>query len=105
VKSGRLSPSTRTYLPFLRALVRAVAQRAPAARLVSGMPPPMWWFWITVFGAFGALGAAVGFIAQKGITWDNCAFALTVALLAIAPVSYLRVLRRLGTRPLDPNEI
>jgi hypothetical protein len=107
---GKFENRARTYLPFLRALVRAVAERAPTARLVSGMPPLMWWFWITLFGAYGALAAlcavaAVGLFVQKGITRDNCAFALTVALLAIAPVSYLRALWRLRTRPLDPSEI
>jgi len=108
---GRFEDRTDSYLLFLRALVRRVAERAPGARLVSGMPPTMWWSWAVVFGAL-VLGlasvvllGAIGLIMEKQLSWSSFGVLLLFASLAIGPVSFLRALWPLRTRPLDLDEI
>jgi len=108
---GRFADQTESYLPFVRALVRRAAERAAGARLVSGMPPTMWWSWAVVFGAL-VLGlaaivllGAIGLIMEGQLSWGRFGFLLLFAGLAAGPVSFLRALWPLRSRPLDLNEI
>jgi hypothetical protein len=108
---GRFEDRAESYVPFVRALVRRVAACAPGARLAAGMPLAMWWSWAIAFGAMVAgiasivLFGAIGFIVEKQLSWSGFALWLLFATLAIGPISFLRALWPLRTRPLDLNEI
>jgi hypothetical protein len=75
------------------------------------MPPARWWSWAVLFGAL-ALGiasfllfGAIGAVVDKQLSWSGFALWLLFASLAIGPISFLRVLGPLRTRPLDLNKI
>jgi len=108
---GRFEDRTASYRPFVRALVGNVAARCPAARLLSGMPPVMWWSWLVVFGSLAVvlggfvLLAAVGLTLDGQMTWSSAAFLAAMALIAVGPVQYLGVLWSRRPHRLDPGTI
>jgi hypothetical protein len=108
---GAFEDRTAAYLPFLRALVERTANCAPGARLISGMPPTIWWCWTIVFGAM-TLGlaatvvfSAIGLLIEKQMSWGTAGFLPLLAAIAIGPASFLRALWPQRSRPLNANEI
>ena len=96
---------------FLNALVARVRTANPAAQIVSGMPPMLWWFWFLSFGllafllilsiTLGLLGLS---LEHKNSLGTSLLF-LILAVMLIGPISFLRATWRRRTRELKSGDL
>jgi hypothetical protein len=99
------------FFQFLSALVARVRTANPAAQIVSGMPPVLWWFWFLTFGllvlvlilciTLGLLGLSL----QHENSLGTSLLFLLLAVMLIGPISFLRATWRRRTRVLNPGDI
>lgn len=98
-----------TFQPFVKALCLRLASMHPAAPLVTGLPPVIWWTCVLVFGAFALVGA-LGFLlmliavligATKSLT-EGFLFVSLFFFMFVGAATYLSAIWRDRTRPLDP---
>ena len=106
---GRFEDRSAAFRPFVDALVARLASGNPAARLVAGMPPALWWTWVALLVVV-ALVTPVFFvvivqelIAGRVLKLAALVSALIVIGTAAGIVSYARVLRRNRPRRLTPS--
>jgi len=104
---GRFTDRTQTYLPFVEALIAGVAARSPSTRLLTGMPPALWWYWMLTFATLAVMLGGIALLIAVGLLfgqlpWTAWGFVLAAAGCAIGPLQYVRGLRRRRPHPLDP---
>ena len=108
---GNFEDRSAAFYTFVSALIARVRAANPAAQLVSGMPPMLWWFWFLSFGLlavllilFTALGLVGLSLEHKNSLGTSLLF-LVLAGLLIGPISFLRAIWRRRTRDLNSGDI
>jgi hypothetical protein len=95
--------------PFVQALLRRVRAARPAARLLRGMPPALWWLWCAIgvggalVGTFGVIIVVVELWTKGHISLELLALLPVVAGLLVSTRAIMRLLRSGRSRPLDPD--
>jgi ABC-type multidrug transport system fused ATPase/permease subunit len=108
---GRFEDRSPAFYRFVSALAARVRTANPAAQIVSGMPPMLWWFWFLNFSllvfllilaiALGLLGLS---LAHKNSLGTSLVF-LALAVMLIGPISFLRATWRRRTRNLNSGDL
>jgi membrane protein DedA with SNARE-associated domain len=108
---GNFEDRSPAFYQFVSALVAQVRTANPAAQLVSGMPPMLWWFWFLTLGVLvfvlilsitlGLLGLS---LEHKNSLGTSLLF-LVLAVMLIGPISFLRATWRRRTRDLNSGDI
>jgi hypothetical protein len=104
---GNFEDRSPAFYQFVTSLAARVRTANPAAQILSGMPPPLWWFWFLTFGlltlflllciTLGLLGLS---LEHKNSLGTSLAF-LALAAMLIGPISFLRATWRRRTRVLN----
>ena len=108
VRIGRFEDRSAAFHPFADALVARLRSTNPAAQLVAGMPPALWWTWVALLVLVAlATPAFLVVIAQELVAGRALQFPAIVSTLivlgtAFGLVSYARVLKRNRPRRLTP---
>ena len=108
---GNFEDRSQAFYTFVSALVAQVRTANPAAQLVSGMPPMLWWFWFLSFGLLAVLLILFTALGLIGLSLEHknslaTSFALlTLAVMLVGPISFLRATWRRRTRDLDPGDL
>jgi hypothetical protein len=102
---GRFEDRGAAFTPFATALARRVHAANPEARLLTGLPPGLWWLWafvllLTVLVALGALAVLIAAFGAGGPWLDGFVALLFLAGLGMTGASVLTVLLRGRSRPL-----
>jgi len=100
---GRFEDRTETFRPFVDALIERVKSANPAARLLAGMPPALWWTWVALVTPLFIVVIVKELVAGRVLKLPAIVSALIVIGTAAGIVSYARVLRRNRPRPLRPS--
>ena len=109
VSMGRFEDRSATFRPFVDALVARLQSANPAARLVAGMPPALWWSWVALLVAVALVTPVFivvivqELIAGRALKMPAIVSALILIGAAMGIVSYARVLRRNRPRPFRPS--
>ncbi len=104
---GRFEDRSAALNRFVAALVARVRSANPGARILSGMPPMLWWSWFLTFAGLAAvliLCIALGLIGmtiEHQNSLGSSLLFLALAVLLIGPISFLRATWRRRTRTLD----
>lgn len=108
---GNFEDRAPAFYQFVSSLAARVRIANPAAQIVSGMPPMLWWFWFLTLGLLVfvlILSIALGLIGlsleHKNSLGTSLLF-LVLAGLLIGPITFLRAIWRRRTRDLDPGDI
>lgn len=108
---GNFEDRSPAFYPFVSALVAQVRTANPAAQLVSGMPPMLWWFWFLTLGLLVLvliLSIALGLIGlsleHKNSLGTSVLF-LVLAGLLVGPISFLRAIWRRRSRDLNSGDL
>ncbi len=108
---GNFEDRSQVFYPFVSALIDRVRTANPAARLVSGMPPMLWWFWFLSFGLLAFLLILCIALGLLGLTLEHknsvgTSFVLlALAVMLVGPISFLRATWRRRTRDLKPGDL
>ena len=106
---GRFEDRSAAFHPFVDALVARLRTANPAAKLVAGMPPALWWTWVALLILVAlATPAFIVVIVQELAAGRMLQFPAIVSTLivvgtAFGLVSYARVLKRNRPRRLTPS--
>jgi hypothetical protein len=106
---GRFEDRSATFRPFVDALVARLGTANPAARLVAGMPPALWWTWVVLLVVVALVTPIFivvivqELVAGRVLKLPAISSALIVIGTAAGIVSYARVLRRNRPRRLTPS--
>lgn|GEM_PF-5885031 len=108
---GRFEDRSPAFYQFVSALAARVRTANPAAQILSGMPPVLWWFWFLTFGllvlvlilciTLGLLGLS---LQHKNPLGTSLVF-LVLAVMLFGPISFLRATWRRRTRALNSSDI
>ena len=108
---GNFEDRSSAFYQFVSALVARVRTANPAAQIVSGMPPMLWWFWFLTFSllvlililsiVLGLLGLT---LQHKNSLGTSLVF-LVLAVMLYGPLSFLRATWRRRTRVLNSGDI
>ena len=108
---GNFEDRSPAFFQFFSALVARVRTANPAAQIVSGMPPALWWFWFLTFSllvfvlilciVLGLLGLS---LEHKNSLGPSLLF-LVLAVMLFGPISFLRATWRRRTRDLNSPDI
>ena len=108
---GNFEDRSPAFYPFVSALAISVRAANPAAQILSGMPPMLWWFWFLTFCllilllilciALGLLGLTL----QHQNSLGTSLVFLALAAMLFGPISFLRATWRRRTRVLNPGDI
>jgi hypothetical protein len=102
---GDFEDRTPALREFVSCLIAALRTLPVPPRIVTGMPPLLWWFWFVTFGSLTAI-CAFAFLAmtiyavQSGVSWQLLLGFLAFAGLSIGPVQFLRATWRRRSRAL-----
>ncbi len=108
---GNFEDRSPAFYTFVSALVAQVRTANPAAQFVSGMPPMLWWFWLLAFGLLAFLLILCIVLGLLGLTLmhknslGTSLLFLTLAVLLIVPISFLRAIWRRRTRDLNSGDL
>ena len=106
---GRFEDRIETFRPFVDGLITRLSSVNPAAKLVAGMPPALWWTWVVLLVAVALVTPIFivvivqELVAGRVLKLPAIISALIVFGAAAGIVSYARVLRRNRPRPLRPS--
>ena len=108
---GNFEDRSPAFYQFVSALIASVRTANPAAQILSGMPPALWWFWFLTFGLLvfvlilcillGLLGLS---LQHKNSLATSLVF-LVLAVMLYGPISFLRATWRRRTRVLSSSDI
>ena len=108
---GNFEDRSPAFYQFVSALAASARTANPAARIVSGMPPMLWWFWFLTFSllilllilciALGLLGLTL----QHQNSLGTSLVFLALAAMLFGPISFLRATWRRRTRVLNSPDI
>ena len=105
---GRFEDRSATFRPFVDALVARVAATNPAAKLVAGMPPALWWTWVVLLSVVALVtpvfivAIVLELVAGRALKLPAIISTLIVIGTAAGFVSYARVVKRNRPRRLTP---
>jgi hypothetical protein len=105
---GRFEDRSAAFRPFVEALIARVAAVNPNAEFMSGMPPALWWTWVTLLALVALVTPAFIVVivkelaAGRALQFPAIAASLIVLATALGIVSYARVLRRNRPRRFTP---
>jgi len=108
---GNFEDRSPAFYPFVSALIAQVRTANPAAQIVSGMPPMLWWFWFLSFGLLAFLLILCIALGLLGLTLEHknsvgTSFVLlALAVMLVGPISFLRATWRRRTRDLKPGDL
>jgi ABC-type multidrug transport system fused ATPase/permease subunit len=108
---ARFEDRSPAFYQFLSALVASVRTANPAAQIVTGMPPVLWWFWFLTFGLLVLLLILCIVLGLLGLTLQHqnslgtSLFFLALAAMLFGPISFLRATWRRRTRALNSGDI
>jgi hypothetical protein len=108
---GNFEDRSPAFYPFVSALAAYVRTANPAAQILSGMPPMLWWFWfltpsLLVFVlilciVLGLLGLSL----QHQNSLGTSLVFLALAAMLFGPISFLRATWRRRTRVLNSPDV
>jgi ABC-type multidrug transport system fused ATPase/permease subunit len=108
---GNFEDRSPAFFQFLSALAARVRTENPAAQIVSGMPPMLWWSWFLTFSllvfviilciVLGLLGLSL----QHQNSLGTSLVFLALAAMLFGPISFLRATWRRRTRVLNSVDI
>jgi hypothetical protein len=108
---GNFEDRSPAFFQFLSALAARVRTENPAAQIVSGMPPMLWWSWFLTFSllvfviilciVLGLLGLSL----QHQNSLGTSLVFLVLAAMLFGPISFLRATWRRRTRVLNSVDI
>jgi hypothetical protein len=108
---GNFEDRSPAFYQFVSALAARVRTANPAAQILSGMPPMLWWFWfltpsvlIILLILCITLGL-VGLTLQHQNSLGTSLVFLVLAVMLIGPISFLRATWRRRTRVLNSPDI
>jgi hypothetical protein len=108
---GNFEDRSPAFFQFFSALAARVRTANPAAQILSGMPPMLWWFWfltpsvlIILLILCITLGL-VGLTLQHQNSLGTSLVFLVLAVMLIGPISFLRATWRRRTRVLNSPDI
>jgi ABC-type multidrug transport system fused ATPase/permease subunit len=108
---ARFEDRSPAFYQFLSALVASVRTANPAAQIVTGMPPVLWWFWFLTFGLLVLLLILCIVLGLLGLTLQHqnslgtSLFFLALAAMLFGPISFLRATWRRRTRVLNSPDL
>ena len=108
---GNFEDRSPAFYPFVSALAASVRAANPAAQILSGMPPMLWWFWFLTFSflilllIFCIVLGLVGLSLQHQNSLGTWLVFLVLAGMLFGPISFLRATWRRRTRVLSPSDI
>jgi hypothetical protein len=108
---GNFEDRSPAFYQFVSASVARVQTANPAAQILSGMPPMLWWFWfltpsllmllLILCITLGLLGLS---LQHKNSLGTSFVF-LVLAVMLIGPITFLRATWRRRTRVLNSPDI
>ena len=108
---GNFEDRSPAFYQFVSALAARVRTENPAAQIVSGMPPTLWWFWFLSFSllvlllilciALGLLGLTL----QHQNSLGTSLVFLALAAMLFGPITFLRATWRRRTRVLNSPDV
>jgi len=108
---GNFEDRSSAFYTFVSELIARVRTANPAAQFVSGMPPMLWWFWFLPFGLLAFLLVLCIVLGLLGLSLEHknslgtSLLFLTLAVLLIGPISFLRAIWSRRTRDLDSGDL
>jgi hypothetical protein len=106
---GRFEDRSAVFEPFIHALLERVRATRPAARLLRGMPPALWWLWCAIgvgcalVGSFGVIIVVVEPWSKGHVSLEVLVLLPVVAGMLVSARAILHLLRSGRSRPLDPE--
>ncbi len=108
---GNFEDRSPAFFQFLSALAALARTANPAAEILAGMPPTLWWFWfltpsvlIILLILCIALGL-LGLTLQHQNSLGTSLVFLALAAMLFGPISFLRATWRRRTRVLNSGDI
>ncbi len=104
---GRFEDRSADFGPFIHTLLQRVRATRPAARLLSGMPPALWWLWCAIgvgcalVGSFGVIIVVVELWTKGRLSLEVLVLLPVVAGMLLSTRAVLRLLRYGRSRPFD----
>jgi ABC-type multidrug transport system fused ATPase/permease subunit len=108
---ARFEDRSPAFYQFVSTLVASVRAANPAAQIVTGMPPMLWWFWFLTFGLLVLLLILCIVLGLLGLTLQHqnslgtSLFFLALAAMLFGPISFLRATWRRRTRVLNSPDL
>ena len=108
---GNFEDRSPAFFQFLSALAARVRAANPAAQILSGMPPMLWWFWFLTFSLLMLLLILCIVLGLLGLTLEHknslgtSLLFLVLAVMLVGPISFLRATWRRRTRVLNSPDI
>jgi hypothetical protein len=108
---GNFEDRSPAFYQFVSALATSVRTANPAAQIVSGMPPMLWWFWFLTPGLLMLLLILCITLGLLGLTLQHqnslgtSLVFLALAVMLIGPITFLRATWRRRTRVLSSPDI
>jgi ABC-type multidrug transport system fused ATPase/permease subunit len=108
---GNFEDRSPAFFQFLSALAARVRTANPAAQIVSGMPPVLWWFWFLTFSLLILLLilcivlGLLGLTAQHQNSLGTSLVFLLLAAMLFGPITFLRATWRRRTRVLNSSDV
>jgi hypothetical protein len=105
---GRFEDRSAVFEPFIHALLLRVRAIRPAAQLLQGMPPALWWSWCAIgvgcalVGSFGMILLAVE-LTQGHLSLELLVLLPMVAGMLMSTRAIRRQLRSGRNRPFVPE--
>jgi hypothetical protein len=96
VSLGNFEDRTESYRRFVAELLVRLRAANPAAQILSGMPPGIWWGWFLTFGglslilAAAALMLCVGVAIDRNFSWGMLVGLALLLLMLWGPLGFLR---------------
>jgi hypothetical protein len=93
---NRSEDRTPAFRAFVAALVAETRSADPGVPILTGLPPLIYWSWLTLFGTFTACFvifiplAVIGLIEEHKLSPATMGFMALVCLLAYGPFTFLR---------------
>ncbi len=108
---GNFEDRSPAFYQFLSALAACVRTANPAAQILAGMPPKLWWFWFLSFSLLVLLLILCITLGLLGLTLQHqnslrtSLVFLALAAMLFGPISFLRATWRRRTRVLNSGDI
>jgi hypothetical protein len=106
---GRFEDRSAVFEPFIHALLQRVRAARPAAQVLVGMPPALWWLWCAIgvgcalVSSFGVIILVVELCTQGHPSLELLVLLPVVAGMLLSTRAILSLLRSGRSRPFNPE--
>ena len=106
---GRFEDRSATFRPFVDTLIARLGSANPGVQFRAGMPPGLWWTWVTLLAAVALVLPVFTvvivreLIAGRALQMPVIVSSMIVLGTAASIVTYARVLRRNRPRRFTPS--